>query len=243
MHITTVSSVVNASVLRLKLTFTASMVPATATTPALFDLCKRDLGQLSATWEAEYTETCSKCHSYVICLVEAIEARFPKETQSVVHAFSAIYPHGIANTTALELPLFGNDLVLSLCKTYLPDIDPSVVLLEYGNYKFYFFGEYSKSSALKFLHLATHDHHIASNYPNMLVLVTIAATLIHGSVDCERTFSIQNNIKTADRSGLTSGHLNDLLICVRDGPAVDQNSAIRYLKLWKESKKRKSTEN
>ncbi|OQR85442.1 hypothetical protein ACHHYP_11820 [Achlya hypogyna] len=71
-----------------------------------------------------------------------------------------------------------------------------------------------------FLRTALTDVTICNTYPTIVELLKIAATLSPGSVDCERAFSLQNNIKTKYRTGLSADHLNDLMICARDGPSV-----------------------
>jgi len=77
------------------------------------------------------------------------------------------------------------------------------------------------------------------NHPNIVYLIKVAATLLHGSVDCERPFSLQKNIKTDARSRLSGSHLQDLVVRAEDGPAIKHFKAESCMELWIASKKRK----
>ncbi|OQR98210.1 hypothetical protein ACHHYP_20397 [Achlya hypogyna] len=53
------------------------------------------------------------------------------------------------------------------------------------------------------LQLVIGVNHVTSNYTSIVVLLKIALTMAHGSVDCERAFSLQNLIKFKSRNGLS----------------------------------------
>ena len=76
-------------------------------------------------------------------------------------------------------------------------------------------------------------------YPNISILAKVAICLMVTSVECERTFSFQNRLKSKFRSSLKSENLNTLLCIVLCGPPVPEYDPILACKLWLTSKKRR----
>ena len=60
-------------------------------------------------------------------------------------------------------------------------------------------------------------------YPDFAVLAHICITIPISSVPCERGFSYQNFVKTANRSRLTDKHTNNLMRIAIDSPGLDQS--------------------
>ncbi|EQC33874.1 hypothetical protein SDRG_08555 [Saprolegnia diclina VS20] len=112
------------------------------------------------------------------------------------------------------------------------DAGDSNVALEYGALKQYVMCTAPQSSAMDFLTFVLTDSHVARMYPSILQLVTIAATLAPGSVDCERAFSLQNLVKTDKRTSLSASHLQDLMVCARDGPEASKLDVPTMMGEW-----------
>ena len=56
----------------------------------------------------------------------------------------------------------------------------------------------------------------------MLKLAAFALTLPVHTADCERGFSLQNNIKKSQRNKLLSDRLDTLIIISAEGPAIEE---------------------
>ena len=67
-------------------------------------------------------------------------------------------------------------------------------------------------------------------------MAAIALTLPVHSSDCERGFSVQNNIKTYDRNRLSADRLNTLATIMVEGPEMNKFDFSRALSHWKEQK-------
>ncbi|OQR83843.1 hypothetical protein ACHHYP_20715 [Achlya hypogyna] len=138
-----------------------------------------------------------------------------------VAAFTVLYPHELKKVGADEnasIAQYGLEAIGILGGIYLPNI--SIVELEakYNSYKYYALASLSRPSMEFLVEVITDDNHMKQSHPSIVYLIKVAATFLHGSVDCERAFSLQNNIKTDARSRLSGNHLQDLMVCAEDGP-------------------------
>jgi hypothetical protein len=59
---------------------------------------------------------------------------------------------------------------------------------------------------------------IETDFPSIHSFLKLVATLSPGSVDCERSFSLMNLIKTDIRNSLTVTSLANLMHCAANGP-------------------------
>ena len=59
-------------------------------------------------------------------------------------------------------------------------------------------------------------------FTNMLKLAAFALNLLVHTADCERGFSLQNNIKNSQRNRLFSDRLDTLLVISAEGPAKEE---------------------
>ncbi|CAK4267400.1 unnamed protein product [Aphanomyces euteiches] len=109
----------------------------------------------------------------------------------------------------------------------------------YASYKFYAMANFASVSSTDLLITALADSHVISAYPEIVMLLQITLTLPHGSVDCERAFSLQNLIKNKFRNQLSIEHLEDLMICAHDSPDVQNFNAHDMTEAWLNAKKRK----
>ena len=76
-------------------------------------------------------------------------------------------------------------------------------------------------------------------YPNMSTLAKIALCLMVTSVECERSFSYQNRLKTKFRGSLKCEKLAILMNIVMCGPAVQVYDPVPACRLWLAKKRRK----
>lgn len=148
-------------------------------------------------------------------------------------------PLSIRNREGQDSVNFGLDAVARLATLYSLDPGPAEICSQYASYKFYVCLNYVMVRADVLLHHMRSDRHVQSQYPAILVLLQIAATLPHESVDCERDISLQNLIKTRSRNQLASAQLGALMACARDGPAFEAFDLQENLETWLRTKKRK----
>ncbi|CAN0110187.1 unnamed protein product [Lampetra fluviatilis] len=227
--------IVAATVQQLRYTFLTTLTLDTVSTPALLELNERLGGNMQS--EDEDAATFRAGGEYVQRLVAHLEERFPEETHSTVRALAMLYPDEIAK--AAHIQTFGVHEIVALGKTYLPDASSSELVTEYNHYKYFAIDSFRGVGATEILKVVCSNSHMQKSHPKILTLIKIAATLAHGSVDCERAFSLQNNIKTEERSLLTCKQLNALMVCARDGPKLSNFDAEDNMKRWKNAKKRK----
>jgi len=192
---------------------------------------------LSPQDEAAVKETLAAGAAYVDRLIVCLEARFPKDTQKIIVAMSKLFPAEICKAT--HVPTFGLDVVKLLGIMYLPNVESHELITQYNSFKYFAIASLRNVGADQLLKIVCHNAHIIKCHPNIIVLIKIAATLAHGSVDCERAFSLQNNIKTEERSVMSAKQLNSLMVCARDGPQLRYFNTESNLKRWKSVKKQK----
>jgi len=179
------------------------------------------------------------CYSFVQRLTDGLYDRFPLDTKDVVSALACLYPSYMIHHGSCGLPLFGLDAIELLGKKYASLVNVTALASEYSSYKIYVTSNYPRAEVCDLLSLLLVDKVACSTYPSILILLQVALTLVPGSVDCERLFSLQNLIKNDHRNSLGEDHLNDLIICAHDG--VDFNAFDHFAQLedWLGTKKRK----
>jgi hypothetical protein len=251
-NIVSVLPVLQAKKDQLSATFVIPQFNVPPTTPSLRRLAAaegttvvpEDGEELAADVQRRETAWCDKevehggCVAFVKRLLQALEVRFPEETESVVHHLGCLYPENMI--MAPLLPAFGLvslDYLIKLYGKFVEGVD--AVHVQYGGYKSYIVKNYPTANADNLLQLVIGINHVTANYPSIVVLLTIALTMAHGSVDCERAFSLQNTIKSKSRNGLSVEHLEELMICARDGPDLNEFDAPSQTRTWFAAKKRK----
>jgi hypothetical protein len=240
LHVTLVPAIVAAQVANLTTSFVSNAGVGKIQTPRLKTLPDMLGGLVNITDDMSILPVHDACVEYVQRLINCINIRFPSATSEIFSKFACLYPEHLV--IAHDLATHGNEAFAALCDIY---IDPSVKVdscSRYGSYKQFVVQNHSKMTSAYFLSFASNNTHLKTAYPVMIKLLKIAATLAAGSVDCERAFSLQNTIKTEHRSLLTIEHLQDLMICSRDGPDLKELNVGRILRLWGGLKKRKFVE-
>ena len=74
--------------------------------------------------------------------------------------------------------------------------------------------------------------------PNLLKLAFVALTLPIHTADCERSFSLQNNLKNCQRNRLLPERLDTLMVISAEGPPLQEFQFERALIKWKAEKTR-----
>ena len=77
------------------------------------------------------------------------------------------------------------------------------------------------------------------SFPNLLKLAAVALTLPIHTADCERGFSLQNNLKNCQRNRLLPERLDTLMVISAEGPPLQEFQFERALMKWKAEKSRK----
>ncbi|OQR82216.1 hypothetical protein ACHHYP_16353 [Achlya hypogyna] len=212
LHIVMVDKVVAMHVALLRISFPAHSARSSASTMSACAMLRK-LEQKDSIDHESLDSAYQACLDYVERLVDGLGERFPGETQEAGKSLSALYPFCI--TKAEILSSFGNDAVIHLAKVYDLPVEANDIHLEYGLYKQSILASYAHYDAKDFFKLALVD------------------------VDCERAFSFQNNIKTNNRSRLSTAHLNDLLVCAQDGPPLECFDTKDNMMRWLSAKKRR----
>ena len=75
-------------------------------------------------------------------------------------------------------------------------------------------------------------------FPNMLKLAAFTLNLPVHTADCERAFSLQNNIKNSQRNRLLSDRLDTLMVISAEGPAKEEFKFDQALLKWSKEKNR-----
>ncbi|KAH9128264.1 hypothetical protein LEN26_009124 [Aphanomyces euteiches] len=237
LNVVSVLPVVLAAIDQLEKTFTVCNVQKAPSSLSLRQ-CHADLGTLFAVHKSKEIRTMhNNCVSYVLRLSHSLKSRFPVESQSIIDSFSVLYPSQMVMCNSLAS--FGLESIETLASHYRGDLpDVKVVLLEYASYKFYALENFASVSPNDLLTTALANEHVTLSYPSIVMLLRIALTIPHGSVDCERAFSMQNLVKNKQRNHLSVVHLEDLMTCAHDGPELDDFDVVQRTKEWLESKKR-----
>ena len=73
-------------------------------------------------------------------------------------------------------------------------------------------------------------------FPNLLKLAAVELTLPIHTADCERGFSLQNNLKNCQRNTLQAERLDTLMVISAEGPPLQEFPFERGLIKWKGDK-------
>ena len=76
-------------------------------------------------------------------------------------------------------------------------------------------------------------------FPNLLKLAAVTLTLPIHTADCERGFSLQNNLKNCQRNRLQAERLDTLMVVSAEGPPLQEFPFERALIKWKGDKSRR----
>ncbi|XP_070546537.1 uncharacterized protein C17orf113-like [Ptychodera flava] len=185
-------------------------------------------------------------------LVDNICARFPQESKDLVHAFSVLGMRPLSFLNSEELSCLGNEQIDQLVDHYgcTKHDDPSCgdcedqcnddvnivnainIRSEWNQIKQLVLSQqYPRDSFAKLWSIIYTYHR--DMFPKLIKIAAIALTLPVHSADCERGFSVQNNIKTYDRNRLGAERLNTLATIMVEGPDMEKFDFVSALSFWK----------
>ena len=154
-------------------------------------------------------------------LINNIDARFPPQALDILSAFGVIFD--VQMYPAQNLRQFGTDALEIVIQKFAPPppspslIDAARARRDFPELK-YTLQAHPDMTFARACKLVIVDY--PNIYPDFAVLANIALTIPVSSVPCERGFSWQNNIKTADRSRLTDAHVDTLMTIGMEGPRL-----------------------
>ncbi len=186
-------------------------------------------------------------------LLEHLDARFPEDDSGVMQAFSVLGLRPITFLSTEDRNEWGNQQIESLISKYgieqsrdggegnvvvPPVINAAATRDEWNLLKMTVVCEGYPRDNMSNLWSLINQYH-KDQFPNMMVLSSLALTAPVHTADCERGFSAQNAVKTAHRNRLSASTVNDLLTVSLEGPPLRENNFVPALKHWRSRKDRK----
>ncbi|XP_076463272.1 uncharacterized protein C17orf113-like [Babylonia areolata] len=161
--------------------------------------------------------------AFLQSLIQNLDNRFPTADLDILTALGAIFD--VRMYPARNLQQHATDALDTVIDRFAADggdnvlIERDRALRDFPEFK-YTLQAHNPDSFEKACKVVIMDYD--ATYPDFAVLANIALTVPVSSVPCERGFSWQNMIKTADRSRLTDAHVDTLLRIAMEGPALSQ---------------------
>lgn len=191
--------------------------------------------------------------AFVEKLLENIKERFPDSDSNVIQAFSALGLRPISFLSSEERRKWGNGKIETLISKYgveqsrvsptgevkvPPIINPADTRTEWEQLMTKVICEgYPRDRMVDLWGLINKYH--KADFPNMLILASLALTAPVHTANCERGFSAQNAIKTAHRNRLSSARVDELMVVSLEGPPLKLNNFVPALTHWRNEKDRK----
>ena len=179
-------------------------------------------------------------------IITQLNRRFSQQDTSIISSLAVLGLRGISFVAKDKLPGHGKDKLQHLCETYgtlkrdqQPYINgdqtkhewdilkPLVIQQKYPTDNIY--------TLWKILY--KHDRDLI---PNLIKLAELALIAPLQTADCERGFSTQNDIKTADRNRLSSDRLNKLMRISLQKDRVTDFDFTMAVREWKSTKDRRA---
>ena len=179
-------------------------------------------------------------------LINNLNKRFPKETQDIITACSVLAMRPLSFVPRSDLQTWGVQ-ELEVLLTHF-DRNPAD-----GDERF-LDSEAARHEWSLVKHLVLQEKYPCDNmgtlwsiiykfhkdlFPNLLKLAAVALTLPIHTADCERGFSLQNNLKNCQRNRLQAERLDTLMVISAEGPPLQEFPFERALIKWKGDKSRR----
>ncbi len=97
--------------------------------------------------------------------------------------------------------------------------------------------QYPRDSLATLWQILRQNH--SDSFPNLFILAKLALIVPLQSADCERGFSVQNNIHTSARNRLAHTKLNQLMTVMIAGPSIEDFEPKDSVSVWKTANKRR----
>ena len=171
-------------------------------------------------------------------LTENLNKRFPQDELNLLECFDKVfnprrYPENQAN-----LNEYGNDQLSTLCEHYAELLDVDRCKGQFLQFKHLVVSHKADYGDFEnFIQLLLTGY--SDNYPDLVLLASVALVIPVSSAPCERGFSHQNGLKSKLRNRLIPERLDRLLMIRLNGPdnGTDFVSAARAFGVAKARKK------
>ena len=178
-------------------------------------------------------------------LIGNLNKRFPEEAQNIISACSVLAMKNLSFIPSKDIHSWRNDKLEILISHFDHNessdekfIDPDSTRHEWSAVKSLVIQEKYPCDNMGTLWNIIHKFH-KDTFPNMLKLAAFALTLPVHTADCERGFSLQNNIKNSQGNRLLSDRLDTLMVISAEGPAKEEFKFDQALLKWSQEKHRK----
>ena len=193
--------------------------------------------------EQDYDEFLMDIYSYSTSIISELQQRFPNK--SLFTSMKILNPREWPKDSQ-DLLYFGDNELEDLLKYYeYPNIHNGIQTLalfdinkcrqEWAGFKMVISNFSSKDIDI-ILPLLIQDYNDV--FPNIIKLIQLIYCIPFSSVECERGFSRQNQIKTKNRNSLTTDTLDMLMRISLEGPDSSKFDYNRAYTIWNNQKKR-----
>ena len=177
-----------------------------------------------------------------------IESRFPKDERNLVNAFGVLAMKSISCLSADEVDQYGEEEIDALTSHYgtskvtdkgtlPPLIQPHETKIEWRLVKKLVVRErYVRVSTVNLW--KTIEEFYGDSFPNLIKLAQLSLVLPLQTADVERSFSVQNQIKTAQRNRISPEMLNQLMVVNVEGQDIKDFDFQAAAEHWKSVKPR-----
>lgn len=174
--------------------------------------------------------------SFIQDLIDSLSARFPDDQLTILSALAKVfdakkYPARPQDRRAFAIP----ELTL-LSRHYATIINGPRAMRDFEQFKSTVAG-YPNLNFEQVCLLVVQD--IGRQYPDFATLATIALTIPVSSVPCERGFSLQNQIKTDQRSRLSEARVSRLMTLHEHAPGLAEFDFDAAATAFQRAKKRR----
>jgi hypothetical protein len=193
--------------------------------------------------EQDYDEFIMDVHDYSTNVINELQHRF--SNQQLFTSMKILNSREWPNDSQ-ELLLFrDNDLEILLKYFEQPNFHNNIQFSalfnikkcreEWAGFKMITINNFSSNNIEVLLPLLIQNYN--DIFPNIIKLIQIVYCILFSSVECERSFSRQNKIKTKDRNLLTTDTLDMLMRIFLEGPKSKNFNYTRVFTIWSNQKR------
>ena len=183
---------------------------------------------------------------FLVKLINNLNKRFPKESQDIITACSVLAMRPLSFVPSSDLQTWGNEELEVLLTRFDRNpadgegrfLDSEAARHEWSLVKHLVLQEQYPRDNMGTLWSIIYKFH-KDSFPNLLKLAAVASTLPIHTADCERGFSLQNNLKNCQRNRLLPERLDTLMVISAEGLPLQEFQFERALMKWKAEKSRK----
>jgi Domain of unknown function (DUF4371)/hAT family C-terminal dimerisation region len=194
--------------------------------------------------EQDYDEFLMDIYSYSTSIISELQQRFPN--RSLFTSMKILNPREWPKNSQ-DLLFFGDDELENLLEYYKhpnihdniqcsPLFDVNKCRQEWAGFKIVVSNNLSSKDIDIILPLLIQDYN--DTFPNIIKLIQLIYCIPFSSVECERGFSRQNQIKTKTRNSLTTDTLDRLMRISLEGPDSLKFNYNRAYTIWSNQKRR-----